>query len=121
MATLSEKIKVQKLFTLNKTVYFGTITDMGESEGTQGKVVVEDAIKVNNPDNFGEIVKQWVAAENSDKLKSPAVSGLYTLEIEDLDEDQMMIIDIIAAKAAQIIKNTLRGIQNKEILNIDVD
>jgi len=116
MATLAEQVKEQKLFILNKTTYFGTIEDI--SEGVDARVEVTKAIKVTGLDNFGNVIKEWIVAYNSNKLKNPKVSGLFTLEVEDLDEDQIMIIDIVAAKATQIIKNSLQSIQNKEILSI---
>lgn len=112
MGTLAEKIKGKNLFTLNSKNYFGSI------EEVEGKVTVTEAVNVAEGEDFGDTVKNWVMANNMGKLKAPKVSGIFTWEEEELNEDQLITIDVVISRAEQIIKNALPGYQNDQIKNI---
>lgn len=111
MKNLNEKLKACKSLVINGETYFGSAIVERETD----TIKIFEAVEVTEKNNFKKVIKEWIKANNSNRLESFEVTGLSTLTKKDLNKEQLMKIDTLTAVAIDTMENAMSDIFNDRI------
>lgn len=105
--TLAEEIKKLAIVSIAGTTYLGKVKKIDNG------IELSDA--VSTADTFEASIADWIKAKNLGKLEDITSEGLgASFSKKGFNEEQKMVVDIVAAKAEYAIKYALAGLQNSQ-------